>query len=276
MSIVALQNVSKQFGAVQAVDNLSFSIDEPGVLALLGPNGAGKTTTIDMLLGLRRPTSGKVRVFGSDPGIAHVRERIGCAPQQSGVPETLLVREILEFVAAQYARSMPVLRALGDFGLTAYAKRQAGVLSGGELRRLTLALAFIGKPDLVFLDEPTNGLDVETRRAVWDYIDAYASGGGTVLLTTHHMEEAETLASRIVVMNNGSVVREGTAQDFRRSGLRRVTYVDASGVKVVLNTEDSDTVVRDLVRSGVPFSDLSIAEQSLEDAVLSLLKEERV
>ena len=273
MSIVEINDVYKRFGAVTAVEGLSLSIDEPGVVALLGPNGAGKTTTIDMLLGLRRPTTGSVRVLGRDPSVSHVRERIGCAPQQGGVPESLRVREILEFVAAQYPRSITVKQALSDFSLTSYAGRQAGVLSGGELRRLTLALAFIGKPDLVFLDEPTNGLDVEARRSVWEYIRAYASGGGTILLTTHHMEEAEALASRICVMNKGRLVREGTPAEIRRGGLRRVSYLDAAGAKVVTETGDSDAFVRDLVLNDVPFRDLCVVEQSLEDAVLSLLEE---
>jgi ABC-2 type transport system ATP-binding protein len=276
VSIVEIGEVYKRFGAVTAVDGLSLSIGEPGVVALLGPNGAGKTTTIDMLLGLRRPTAGTVRIFDTDPASARARARVGCVPQQSGVPETLLVREILEFVAAQYPRSIAIPQMLSDFGLSRYAERQAGVLSGGELRRLTLALAFIGMPELVFLDEPTNGLDIEGRRGVWEYIRAYANTGGTVLLTTHHMEEAEALASRIAVMNKGRVVREGTAGEIRRGGLRRVSYVDSSGEKVVLATGDSDGVVRDLVRNNVPFSDLSIIDQSLEDAVLSLLQEEPV
>jgi ABC-2 type transport system ATP-binding protein len=273
VNIVALQSVSKRFGSLVAVDTLNLSIDEPGVLALLGPNGAGKTTTIDMLLGLRKPSSGTVRVFGIDPAVPSIRERIGCAPQQSGVPDSLRVCEILEFVAAQYPRSLSVSQALSDFGLTIYGKRQAGVLSGGELRRLSMALAFIGRPDLVFLDEPTNGLDVEARRSVWEYIRTYATAGGTVLLTTHHMEEAETLASRIVVMNNGRLVREGTAREIRSGGLRRVSYVDENGNKVVRATEDSDAFVRDLVLRNVAFSDLCVVDQSLEDAVLSLLEE---
>jgi len=270
---IELCDVTKRFGAMTAVDRVSLIIDEPGVVAMLGPNGAGKTTTIDMLLGLRRPTSGSVRIFGIDPSVARVRERIGCAPQQSGVPESLRVREILEFVAQQYPRAFDVSQTLSDFGLTQYARRQAGVLSGGELRRLTLALAFIGMPDLVMLDEPTNGLDLEARRGVWDYIRAYAAGGGTVLLTTHHMEEAEALASRIVVLNNGRIVRDGSAQEIRRSGTRRVSYVDSSGSKIVLSTDDSDTVVRELVRSDVAFSDLCVTGQSLEDAILSLFEE---
>ncbi|HLI95961.1 MAG TPA: ABC transporter ATP-binding protein [Candidatus Baltobacteraceae bacterium] len=273
MNSIELCDVTKRFGAMTAVDRVSLIIDEPGVVAMLGPNGAGKTTTIDMLLGLRRPTSGSVRIFGIDPSVARVRERIGCAPQQSGVPESLRVREILEFVAQQYPRAFDVSQTLSDFGLTQYARRQAGVLSGGELRRLTLALAFIGMPDLVMLDEPTNGLDLEARRGVWDYIRAYAAGGGTVLLTTHHMEEAEALASRIVVLNNGRIVRDGSAQEIRRSGTRRVSYVDSSGSKIVLSTDDSDTVVRELVRSDVAFSDLCVTGQSLEDAILSLFEE---
>jgi ABC-2 type transport system ATP-binding protein len=129
---------------------------------------------------------------------------------------------------------------------------------------------------LVFLDEPTNGLDVESRRSVWEYIRSYAGSGGTVLLTTHHMEEAEALASRIIVMSKGRLVREGTSTEIRRGRLRRVSYLDSSGARVVMATEDSDGLVRDLVHRDVAFSDLSVADQSLEDAVLSLLEEQAV
>ena len=289
MSIIEIKQLKKSFGAVTAVDGISLTVTEPGIVALLGPNGAGKTTTIDMLLGLRRPSSGSVRIFSGDPSKDHVRVRIGCAPQQSGVPETIRVREALQFVAKQYPQALPIDEAIDAFALTKVAKRQAGVLSGGELRRLALALAFIGKPDLVVLDEPTTGLDLEARRAVWEYIGAYARGGGSVLLTTHYMEEAQALASRILVMNAGRIVRDGTAKEIRETGqVRRLVYVGApfdpaayglrarierEGDTVTLATDDADAAVRALVQSEVPFKNLVISERSLEDAVLSLIEE---
>lgn len=289
MNIIEIERLKKSFGAVTAVDRITFTVREPGVVALLGPNGAGKTTTIDLLLGLRRADSGTVRIFGGDPSQAPVRRRMGCTPQQSGVPETLRVREVAAFVAAQYPQALPIAQTLDDFGLTKLAKRQAGVLSGGEMRRLTLALAFVGKPDLVVLDEPTVGLDLESRRAAWEYIRAYAKAGGAVLLTTHHMEEAEALASRIMVMNGGRIVRDGTPQEIRGAGhSRRLAYVgmpfdpNAFGLRahiaregdtVILATDDADAAVRALVQSEVPFKNLVISERSLEDAVLSLIEE---
>ncbi len=201
MSIVALDRVRKSFGSVTAVSGLSLEIERPGVTALLGPNGAGKTTTIDMLLGLRRPDAGTVHVLGMNPASARARRYVGCTPQQSSVPDALRVSEIVRFVADQYPDPLPAEQMLSDFGLTHLADRQAGVLSGGEVRRLMLVLAFVGRPKLVVLDEPTNGLDPETRRRVWDYVRGFSGRGGTVMLTTHHMEEAEALASRIVVVD---------------------------------------------------------------------------
>ena len=289
MSILELRNVRKRFGALTAVDGISLSVEGPGVVALLGPNGAGKTTTIDMLLGSRRPDEGSVRVFGGDPCVPQVRTHLGCVPQQSGVPENLRVREVLEFVAAQYPRARPAAEMLEGFGLTALSRRSAGVLSGGELRRLALALAFISSPKLVVLDEPTSGLDVEARRTVWEYVRSYADGGGTVLLTTHHMEEAQTLAGRIIVINRGRVVRDGTPAQIREAGAaRRLVYAGdpfdpaAHGLNaslactdglVSVATDDTDAAIRALVRSNVRFSNLSILDRSLEDAVLSLLEE---
>lgn len=274
MSIVELRDLRKSYGATVAVSGITLTIEEPGVLAILGPNGAGKTTTLEILLGLRRPDAGEARVFGVNPMQPQVRTRIGAAPQQSGVPPTLRVREIVEFVAAQYPRPRSVSEMLDAFGLTKLARRQCGGLSGGELRRLSLAIAFVGQPDLAVLDEPTNGLDLEARRAVWDYVRAYAAYGGTVLLTTHYMEEAEALASRIVVVGSGRILREGTPEQIRQtSANRRLIYVDASGKSVTLAAADTDAAVRELVRSNVPFSNLQILSGTLEDAVLSLLEE---
>ncbi len=284
MDIVSLKDLHKSYGKVSAVDGVSLRIARGETFALLGANGAGKTTLLDLLLGLRRPDSGSARLFQSDPAQTLTRRRVGVTPQQSGMPPTLRVREIVQFVAQHYHSPVPIAEILPPFGLGALAARQAGGLSGGELRRLGLALAFVGNPELVVLDEPTTGLDIEARRGVWDYIRAYAHRGGTVVLTTHYMEEADALASRIAVMNAGHIVADGSPAQIRaRAKARRIVYngplfdpipvgvtVQQDGSRIIFTTTDTDALVRAIVQSGVPFRDLAISETSLEDAVLSL------
>lgn len=290
-TVFEIIDVRKRYGKVNAVDGVTLEASRAEVLALLGPNGAGKTTTLEMLLGLRHPDSGSVRVLGGSPRDERVRARFGVTPQQTGVPETLRVREIVEFVAGHYAHPADVPQTLKAFGLEGFARRQAGGLSGGELRRLGLVLAFIGEPELVVLDEPTTGLDVEARRAVWEYVQEYARRGGTVLLTTHNMEEAQALATRIAVMHSGRVVTNGTPQQIRaRASTRRIVYagewfdpaafgLDAlaqrDGERIMLSARDTDAVVRALVSNNIAFRDLVVSEGSLEDAVLSLGGENR-
>jgi ABC-2 type transport system ATP-binding protein len=274
MSIVDISQARKTYGNVVAVDGISLRIEQPGIVALLGANGAGKTTTIDMLMGLRKPSGGTVRVFGRNPMEPDARVRVGSVPQEGGVPSTLRVNEIVDFVAAQYPQALPAAQMLDDLGLAPLAKRQAAALSGGELRRLTLALAFVGRPQLVVLDEPTNGLDVAARRNVWNYIRGYARSGGTVLLTTHHMEEAEALSSRIVVMDRGRIVRDGSAAEIRgRVASRRLVYELPHGETISVDAADTDEAIRELVRNNVPFKNLCIVDGSLEDAVLALIEE---
>jgi ABC-2 type transport system ATP-binding protein len=206
----ALWAVTKSFGDTPALDAVDLEVQAGDVLALLGPNGAGKTTALSLLLGLRRPDSGKVELFGRDPRVPAARVAIGATPQESGFPPTLRVRELVDLVRAHFQAPAPAGELLDRFGLTGFARRQTGGLSGGERRRLSVALAFAGRPRAVFLDEPTAGLDVESRRAVWQELRAYSAAGGTVLLTTHHVEEAEVLASRVVLLARGRVVAEGS------------------------------------------------------------------
>jgi ABC-2 type transport system ATP-binding protein len=209
----ALRSATKRLGSTVALDAVDLEVAHGEVLTLLGPNGAGKTTALSLLVGLRRPDSGRAELFGRDPTEPAARAGIGTTPQEHGFPQTLRVREILDLVRAHFSRPAARSDLLERFGLVEVAGRQAGGLSGGQRRRLAVALAFAGNPRAVFLDEPTTGLDVEARLAVWDEVRAYAATGGTVLLTTHHLEEAERLASRIVLLAGGRVVADGTAPE---------------------------------------------------------------
>jgi ABC-2 type transport system ATP-binding protein len=206
----ALRSVSKRYGAVRALDRVELEVPVGEVVALLGLNGAGKSTALSLLLGLRRPDAGRAELFGVDPVRPSARSAIGVTPQDCGFPPTLRVREIVDFVRAHFADPVPAAELLDRFGLSGVGGRQAGGLSGGGRRRLSVALAFAGRPAAVFLDEPTAGLDVEARRAVWREVSFYAAGGGTVVLTTHHLEEAQALASHVVVLAGGRVVAEGS------------------------------------------------------------------
>ena len=223
MIAAALREVSKRFGEAVALDRVDLAVEAGEVVALVGPNGAGKTTALAILLGLRRPDEGDAEIFGVDPRQVRARLAVGVTPQESGFPPTLRVREIVELVRAHFPCAVPTDELLGRFRLDTIARRQAGGLSGGERRRLSVALAFAGDPAAIFLDEPTAGLDVESRRSVWAEIDRYSADGGTVLLTTHYLEEAERLAGRIVFLAQGRVVAEGSptqlADQARASGL---------------------------------------------------------
>jgi ABC-2 type transport system ATP-binding protein len=272
------------YGPVIALDGVSLDVPAGQLLGLLGPNGAGKTTLLQLLAGLRRPTSGTVELFGGDPRDAARRRRLGCTPQETGLPPTLRVHEVVEFVAGHFADPVPTPELLEQFGLTGLERRQSGGLSGGQKRRLTVAVAFVGRPDLVLLDEPTTGLDVEARHALWDAVRRYHQGGGTVVLTSHYLEEVEALAERVVVIDQGRVRADGTLADVRslvparRVRLRAPDLPELAGVersnrdgdRHELWTADSDALVRQLVTMGIPFRDLEVATASLEEAFLAL------
>lgn len=181
--------------------------------ALLGPNGAGKTTAFSLLLGLRRPDSGTVTLLGRNPRRPVTRQGVGAMPQEPAFPEKLRVAEVLDFVRAYFPDTWPTGELLERFGLADLARRETGGLSGGQKRRLAVATAFAGKPRLAVLDEPTTGLDVEARRAVWDEVRAYVRAGGTVLLTTHYLEEAEALAGRVTFIHRGIAAATGTVAE---------------------------------------------------------------
>ena len=277
-------SASRRYGDVVALDQVSVDIHEGEIVGLLGPNGAGKTTLLNLLVGLRRTTSGTVELFGGDPRRAENRRHIGVTPQETGLPPMMRVRECVEYVAAHYADPMTLGDVLARFGLDGLGRRQTGGLSGGQRRRLAVALAFVGRPRLVFLDEPTAGLDVAARHALWDAIRAYHADGATVVLSSHYLEEVEALAQRVVVLGGGRVLADDTVTAVRGlAGIRRVSLVsptlpplpdvvrvEHTDGRTHLLTTDADGLVRQLVGSGADFRDLEIRPTSLEEAFLTL------
>jgi ABC-2 type transport system ATP-binding protein len=208
-------SVRKNYGMVEALRGLDLTIGPGELVALHGANGAGKTTAVRTLLGLAKPTSGEVRVFGGDPREARSRTRIGALLQSARVPETLRVREHIHLFSSYYPNPRPIEELIEAAGLRGLEKRKFGELSGGQQKRVLFALALCGNPDLLVLDEPTSGLDVEARRSLWKQIRAFISGGRSVLLTTHYLAEAEALANRVVVIHKGVVMAEGTPQEIK-------------------------------------------------------------
>lgn len=295
---VQVDHVTRRFDATVALDDVSLTVHEGELVGLLGPNGAGKTTLLSLVSGLRRPDSGTVRLFGGDPRDPAARVGLGTTPQETGLPPTLRVREVAEFVAGHYPDPLPTRELLEVFGLTDLAQRQTGGLSGGQRRRLAVALAMAGRPRLVLLDEPTTGLDVDARHILWDALRAFHARGVTVVVTSHYLEEIEALAERVVVVDQGHVLADGALRDVvGRVHLRRVTLdVDGADGAVALDrlvgvvgrdtdpvsgrhvllTPDADALVREIVTAGVPFRDLEVRSASLEEAFLSLTRREEV
>lgn len=282
--VATLSNAHKRFGSTHALRGVDLELQRGEVLTVLGPNGAGKTTAISLLLGLRKPSEGTARLFGGDPRDPSTHHRIGATPQETGFPERLRVLEVVNLVRAHYADPVPAAELLKRFGLSGLEKRQTGGLSGGQKRRLAVALAFAGRPEAVVLDEPTTGLDVEARRSLWEALRTYVKTGGTVLLTTHYLEEAEALADRVVVIDRGRATASGSVEDIKaRVGLQKVRFradalpdlpnvaqSDSRNGTFTVYTSDSDTLVRALVEEGHAFSQLEVLPATLEEAFLVL------
>ena len=219
-AVVVLDRLTRRFGRVTAVDDVSCAIPPGTVTAILGPNGAGKTTTVQMILGLLEPSSGTVRVCGRDPRERVVRERVGAMLQVGHVPPTLTVREHLTLFSSYYPTPLALDDLLDSADLVGVARRRFGELSQGLQRRVLCALAMVGDPDILVLDEPTVGMDVESRRAMWAMIRGLLTRGRSVLLTTHYLEEADVLADRVLVMRRGCIVADDTPAGLRtRAGL---------------------------------------------------------
>jgi ABC-2 type transport system ATP-binding protein len=298
MSAVAVEHMTKRFGDLAAVDDVSFEVPDGQLLAMLGPNGAGKTTTLEMLEGFIAPTSGTVRVLGVDPhrGNRAWRARIGLVLQSTSLDAELTVRDTLTLFAQLYPTPWRVDEALELVDLTDDAQTRVGVLSGGQRRRVDVAIGIIGRPDVLFLDEPTTGLDPEARRRIWAGVENLTSTGTTVLLTTHYIEEADHLADRVIVLSKGHIVANTTPQELRtRGGPSTIRYpltdnaaaadlpaalaqhLDQDGHTLLIRTPDVTAVLRELLswaeEHHLDLAGLEVGPPSLEDAYLTAIGE---
>ncbi|MET0354224.1 MAG: ABC transporter ATP-binding protein [Plantibacter flavus] len=291
--LATLEGVTRRYGDVTALHDVDLSIEPGSLVGLLGPNGAGKSTVLSLLQGTRRPTTGTVTLFGGDPAHAVNRTRLGSTPQETALPPTLRVGEVVDFVGRHFADRVPTAALAEQFGLGDLLRRQTGSLSGGQQRRLAVALAFVGRPRLVLLDEPTTGLDVDARRTLWDAIRRQHELGATIVLTSHYLEEIEALAERVVVLGGGRVITDAPLRDvlglvgIHRVRLRTtdpgaverltgVVQASRDGDAVELDVRDADAFVRELVRSEAPFTDLAVRGATLEEAFLTLTADARV
>ena len=291
-SIVAsLEGVNKNYGNIRALRGVDFGVRAGEIVALLGPNGAGKTTAVKLLLGLMQPNAGRVRVFGGDPTNPENRRRTGAMLQVGRVPETLRVREHIDLFSSYYEKPMPLAEVLAAAGLEKLSDRKFGDLSGGQRQRVLFALAICGDPDLLFLDEPTVGLDVEARRMLWDEIRRMVDRGKTVLLTTHYLQEADALADRVAVINQGEIIAQGTPSEIKAktSGKRircitslsvatlrqipGVTEVKGDREAIEINAVEVEPVVRELLARDAQLSGLEVTSAGLEEAFIALTQE---
>jgi ABC-2 type transport system ATP-binding protein len=265
--VAELRRAVKRYGAVTALAGIDFAVRPGEVVALLGPNGAGKTTAVQLLLGLARTSAGEARLFGGDPRRTEARIRTGAMLQVSKVPETLKVREHVHLISSYYPRPLPAREVMAAAGLDGIENRLFGKLSGGQKQRVLFALALCGDPDLMFLDEPTVGLDVEARRAFWTIIGERARQGRSVLLTTHHLEEADALADRIV----GRKVRCRTALPLAEiAALPGVRDVRQEGELTEMFATEAERAIFELLSRDPLLSALEVRGADLEEAFLTL------
>ncbi|WP_028046656.1 ABC transporter ATP-binding protein [Cellulomonas sp. URHE0023] len=288
---IDLRGLHKSFGTVRAVDGIDLAVSPGEVVAFLGPNGAGKTTTIDMLLGLANPDQGSVSVLGLEPGRAIAEGRVSAVMQSGGLLKDLTVGETVELTASFFRSARSVPEVLTRAGIADIADRRVGKCSGGQQQRLRFALALLPDPDVIVLDEPTTGMDVEGRRDFWTALRADASRGRTILFATHYLEEADAYADRIVLVSRGKIVADGSAAQIKNLASGRIVSaslpditpaqtaaveslpgvqgVELRGDRILVRTSDSDGVARHLLTSTTA-SDVEITARGLEDAFLAL------
>ena len=293
---IVVERLRKDYGRLRAVDGVSFQVRRGEIYALLGPNGAGKTTAVEILEGHRKPTSGSVRVLGFDPGAGgrHFRERIGIVLQSGGADAELTVREMVGLYASFYAQPRDVAATIEQVGLAGKRRARVRTLSGGQLRRLDLALALVGGPEVLFLDEPTTGFDPNARRDAWEMIAGLRHYGTTILLTSHYLDEVQRLADRVGVMSHGHLIEEstpdalggrdiaGTLISFRLPAALPAAELPAGpwdlpenrDGDITMHTDEPTRVLCTLTRwavsQGVELEGLTVARPSLEDAYLRI------
>jgi len=293
-TVAGLDAVTHRYANVTALEGVTLSLAAGQVTALLGPNGAGKTTIVRLLTGLARPTEGRAALFGGDPRAMAGRRRMGVMLQISRVPETLTVREHVHLFSSYYPRPLALDRVLQLAGLESVADRRFGNLSGGQKQRTLFALAICGDPELLFLDEPTVGMDVESRRLFWQTIRTLTASGRAILLTTHYLEEADALADRVLVLNRGRLIADGRPEDIKArtagrqitcrtslpldvlASLPGVTRVEPLADGVSLVTTDAEATARALLVRDLTVANLEIRSAGLEEAFLAITRADSV
>ncbi len=284
-------HISRNFGKTRALKDIDLTIGAASnITAILGANGAGKSTFINCALGLTRPSKGKFSIFGHKAGTMAARRRIGVMLQDANLPDGLTPREHLTLFASYYPAPLNVDQVLSMCALQDFANKAYGKLSGGQKRRVQFAVSIIGRPDLVFLDEPTTGLDMEARRGLWRIVHEFSENGSHVILTTHYLEEAESLADRIVVLNKGTVIADGTTDEIRGATagamircitslslekiqqLTAVRRVRMQGQHTEILSSHQTHTLSDLLQHDPEIKDLTVSKPNLEEAFLDLIQ----
>jgi ABC-2 type transport system ATP-binding protein len=285
--------VSKQYGSLKAVDRLTLELRSGETVALLGPNGAGKSTSLDMLLALRKPTSGSIRIFGRDPYRIVKTGRVGAMLQSGGLMPEVTVQELVTLVAGLHPRPVPVNTTLRRAGIESIADQRVDKLSGGQTQRVRFALAIAGECDLIVLDEPTAAMDVETRQRFWASMKEEVAEGKTLLFATHYLEEADQAADRILVINRGRLLADGTPAEIKaRAGAKRISFrldnvneafllglpglvsLDIRGDVVHLQSKDSDSTLYAILDGGYRPHEIEVTSLGLEQAFLAITAED--
>ena len=291
--VVSFENVRKHYGRVKAVDGLTMDLRPGETVAFLGPNGAGKSTSLDMLLNLRKPTSGTIRMFASDPYHAIKAGRVGAMLQSGGLMPEVTVRELVALVTGIHPRPLPVEQTLKRAGIDGFAGQRVDKLSGGQTQRVRFALAIVGESDLIVLDEPTTAMDVETRQAFWANMKAEVAEGRTLLFATHYLEEADQAADRILVINKGRLLADGTPSQIKaRAGAKRISFrldqidepfllglpalvnVEIRHDLVQIQTSDSDRTLYAVLDAGYRPREIEVSSLGLEQAFLAITAED--
>ena len=291
--VVSFENVSKHYGSLRAVDGLSLELRRGETVALLGPNGAGKSTSLDMLLALRKPTAGKIAMFGKDPYHAVKSGSVGAMLQSGGLMPEVTVRELVTLVTKLHPNPEPVATTLKQAGIAEFADQRVDRLSGGQTQRVRFALAICGKSELIVLDEPTAAMDVETRRLFWNSMKEEVAEGRTLLFATHYLEEADQAADRILVINRGRLLADGTPAEIKaRAGAKRISFrldrvdeqfllglpglvnLEVSNDIVQIQSSDSDATLYAILDAGYRPREIEVSSLGLEQAFIAITAED--